>query len=171
MLAITNLSFSQNDTGSVDATVGVAQNGLGATIDFNLFNNNSRESYFQGGVLATSSQFDYLDQKIDYNLFTLSINYFHEIIGDKAGDYKIYLGAGLTGGYEYVNNGKNELPNGALVKSLSDLVYGANIGIDSDIFLNDKLSVVVRLREYWHVYSEIGNLTYYAGAGIKYYIY
>ena len=70
------ICFGQNDVGSVDVTIGVAQDGFGATFDYNLFNNNSRDSYFQAGVLATASTFDYKDLKINYNLFTLSVNYY-----------------------------------------------------------------------------------------------
>lgn len=164
-----NFVYSQKNIASVDVTLGVAQNGFGGSIDYNAFFSKSRDNYLQGGILATVSSFDYNEEKIDYNLFTFSLNYFHQVVGNRSGAFKVYLGAGLTGGYEYVNNGETVLPNGALISTKSDVVYGLNGGVDADIYMNDYFSFVVRLREYWHVYSEIGTLTYYAGAGVKYY--
>lgn len=166
---VMTIGYSQKNIASIDVTIGAAQNGIGGTIDYNAFFDTSRKAYLQGGLLVTSSELKRDQYSIKYNLFTFSVNYFHQIIGNRNGGFKTYLGAGLTGGYEYVNNGKTELDNGAIIITSSAPVYGANIGIDSDIYLSDYFSFIIRLREYWHVYSDIGSLTFFAGAGLKYY--
>ena len=169
-LLLTGFAYSQKQISSLDVTIGATQDGFAGSIDYNSFFDRSRKSYIQAGILVTDSKFNYKSFEIDYNILTFSLNYFHQFYGNRSGAFKIYGGVGLTGGYEYVNNGKNELPNGALLSTKSNAVYGANVGIDSDIYLNDKFSFVIRLREYWHVYSDIGTLIPYGGLGIKYYI-
>jgi len=47
------------------------------------------------------------------------------------------------------------------------VVFGAYVGLDADIFVSPVIALNIKLNETYHFNSEIGELTPYAGLGIK----
>ena len=59
-------------------------------------------------------------------------------------DILLYAGIAALGGYEFVNNGENIMPNGATLQNQSRWVYGVSPMISLETYFHDRLVFVLR---------------------------
>ena len=167
LTAITS-NYSLAQDGAASVSLGVTQEGLGSILSYNYYVDKYHSDFVQGSILITNSKYKYnSDIKIPYNEFTFNIGYFKSVFKNRTEAFKVSVGIGAVGGYEAINNGENELTNGAVLETKSGFIYGAFIGLDTDIYLNDKFSFIVKANEYYHVNSDLGNFIPYAGIGLR----
>lgn len=153
---------------ALSTTGGITEDGFGLLSSYNYYLRN--DNFIQASVFVSFAKDHYKENlKIPYNDFTVNAGYFQNVYSTKNKLLKISLGLGGIFGYESVNRGDRELANGALVMSKSGFIYGAFIGFDTDIYLNDKVSVVVKANEFYHHNSNLGQFTGYCGLGIRYF--
>ncbi|MDN4754841.1 conjugal transfer protein TraO [Porphyromonadaceae bacterium W3.11] len=74
----------------------------------------------------------------------LQVGYMHPILSDGGKNIFFYLGATGLGGYEEVNGGKADLPDGAILLDKSRLVYGGALQASVELFLTDSWLFVVK---------------------------
>lgn len=159
-------TYGQNS--AVSITSGITEDGYAVLASYNYYLKN--DNFVQISTFVSFAEDDYLkDLKIPYNDFTVNAGYYARILKTKNNAVKISLGAGAVFGYESVNQGDRELENGALVKSESGFIFGGFAGLDADIFLSDKISVIGKFNQYYHHNSDIGQFTPYAGFGLRYF--
>lgn len=159
-------SYGQNS--AISLTSGITEDGSAVLASYNYYLKN--DNFIQGSVFVSFARDKYLsDISIPYNDFTVNAGYYKKIIKSRNNFLKVSLGIGGVFGYETVNKGNKELSNGALVMSESGFIYGAFVGLDTDIYLSDKFSVVLKINEYYHHNSDVGQFVAYAGVGIRYF--
>lgn len=90
-------------------------------------------------------------QTYDYRSFDvplldglLQLGYMHPVLSDGGKNVFLYLGASGLGGYEEVNRGNADLPDGAKLLARSRWVYGGALHASVELFLTDSLLLVVR---------------------------
>lgn len=74
----------------------------------------------------------------------LQVSYNHPLLKSRGRDLLLYAGAGVLGGYEFVNKGESVLPNGATLQNGSRWIYGGALMGSMEVFLSDWLVLVVR---------------------------
>ena len=165
LIPLSNTSNAQD--GAVAFTGGITSGGFGSLISYNYYWDRYQTDFIQGSILLTNSYQKTNDIKVPYNEFTLNIGYYKNIFENRSGALKIAAGVGGVFGYEAVNNGNNELPDGSIILSNSNFIYGAFAGLDIDIFLTDKYSLVLKANEYYHANSKLGEFMPYIGTGVR----
>ncbi|WP_289034983.1 conjugal transfer protein TraO [uncultured Flavobacterium sp.] len=162
------ISSAKSQESAIAVTGGMTEDGSAVLVSYNY--NLKTDDFIQGSVFISFAKDDYLsDVSIPYNDFTVNAGYYKRILKTKNNFLKISLGLGGVFGYESVNNGDRELENGALVMSESKFIYGAFLGLDTDIYLSDNFSVTIKANEYYHHNSDVGQFVPYLGAGIRYF--
>lgn len=68
----------------------------------------------------------------------------HPVLSDGGKNIFLYLGATGLCGYEEVNGGKIDLPDGAVLLDKSRWVYGGALHASAELFLTDSWLLVVR---------------------------
>lgn len=169
LCTFSTICYSQSlQRNSIALTGGYAENGIGTNLSFNVMLDDY--NYIQGSILTSFGNYKDETYKIPYNLFTLNIGYFKNIYTNKPRTVLSAIGAGIVGGYEEVNKGDNQLYTGAKLISKSGFIYGAFLSSETEVILSDKLSALLKINEFYHVNSSVGNFTLYGGAGIIFYI-
>ena len=74
-------------------------------------------------------------------------------------------------GYELVNGGQNELSNIVFINGESKLIYGAVVGAEIDVIISNRLSIVAKTSQFYHVNSDFGKFTNFSGLGLRYYFF
>lgn len=161
-------SQAQGYSDGFSATLGAVQNGIGGLFSYNYFLD--RHDFIEGSVLLTASNHKYLeDIKIPYNDFTVNIGYSKNVYYNYQNTFNINLSAGGVFGYETLNKGDTNLPNGALIISKPGFIYGAYLGADFDISISDNASIILKTNEFYHANSSLGQFLPYAGIGVRFY--
>ncbi|MCK0192900.1 conjugal transfer protein TraO [Arenibacter sp. F20364] len=157
-----------NLASSVGVSGGYVEDGFAAMGTFNFHPN--RFKYFQISVLAAFAE-DRGTQDIPYNVFTIQPGLMYRLYISRIKTFSVHAGGGGLFGYEVINNGSNELPNGAIIDGRSQFIYGAWIGAEAELALGDDFSLLIKANEYYHVNSDVGNFYPYAGVGIRYFLF
>lgn len=148
--------------------VGVIQDGIGATLNYNYFID--RHDFIVGSLLLTSSKYKYTSEiNIPYNDFTFNVGYSKSVYYSDENTFNINLDAGVVFGYQTINNGNPVLSNGSIILSKPGFVYGGFLGVDLDYSISDQYSIVVKGTEFYHMNSTLGKLFPYIGVGIRFY--
>lgn len=167
MLSVPSLFFAQQPSLGISggyttngfAVLGVYYHGLSDRSDIHI------SLYFS----VAESKSDAM--KVPYNDLSLNIGYYYKILQDRYNRFHLSLGLGGLVGYEIINNGDNELPNGAVIDGESQLIYGGFVGGEAEYALSDTFSLILVANEFYHVNSDLGNTSFYGGLGIKYTLY
>ncbi|ASO08410.1 MULTISPECIES: conjugal transfer protein TraO [Flavobacteriaceae] len=158
-----------NLASSVGVSGGYVEDGFAAMGTFNFHPN--RFQYFQISVLAAFAK-DKGTNDIPYNIFTIQPGVYYRVyISPRRKNFSVFLGGGGLFGYEVINNGSNELPNGAIINGKSQFIYGAYLGGEAEIALSNDFSFLIKANEYYHVNSDVGNFYPYAGVGLRYFLF
>jgi len=158
-----------NLASSVGISGGYVEDGYGAMGTFNFHPN--RYKYFQLSILASFAE-DKGRNDIPYNIFTVQPGIFYRVyISPRRKNFSVHLGGGGLFGYEVINNGSNELPNGALIDGKSQFIYGAYLGAEAEVAIGNDFSLLIKANEYYHANSDVGNFYPYVGAGLRYFLF
>ena len=156
---------------SVGLSAGYSEDGYAVLFNYNY--HNGRSSYVHVGLFASFAvDKETVGYEIPYNIFNIQPGYYFRLIQSKGfKPFSLYLGGGGILGYEILNNGNNELSNGALIDAKSQFIYGGFVGLEMDYAFSDDWSFVVKANEYYHVNSEVGNWYPYIAVGLRFYLY
>lgn len=156
---------------SIGLSGGYVEDGYGGMFNFNF--QKDRYSYWHFGVFAGFTvDRETQGYEIPYNVINFQPGYFRRIVQSRGfKPISLYLGAGGVLGYEIVNNGSNELFNGAEITAESQFIYGGFVGLELDYAFSESWSLVAKANEYYHVNSDIGNWYPFIGVGLRYYLY
>ncbi|MBR8713348.1 conjugal transfer protein TraO [Porphyromonas levii] len=88
--------------------------------------------------------YDYRSYKVPALDALLQLGYMHPILSDGGKNIFLYLGGAGVGGYEEVNSGNSDLPDGAKLLDRTRWVYGGALHASVEVFLTDSLLLVVR---------------------------
>lgn len=163
-------SKAQNYASAIDAFLGATQDGTAAMLTYNYFID--RDDYIQSSIYISFNEDEQKNIKIPYNNFTLNVGYFFSVFKNIRKTFKINPGFGVLGGYEAINDGSLELPNGAIINDKSKFIYGLFGSLELEHSLGDgDFSVLLKYNQYYHVNSDLGNFIPSLGLGIRYYIF
>lgn len=122
------------------------------------------------GAEYLQKQYGYKDELIPVSQFTAESGYLINVLSDHSKTVFFSLGGSLMAGYETVNRGKKDLPDGALLISDGQLLYGGAVAFEIETFLSDRLVLLVNVRERILYGSTVGKFHFQLGMGFKYII-
>ncbi|WP_205764430.1 conjugal transfer protein TraO [Arenibacter sp. 6A1] len=158
-----------NYASSIGLSTGYAEDGIGIMANYNYHLN--RYSYAQLGVFGAIAE-DKGTYDIPYTIFTVQPGYFRKIWEERNFKrYSLHLGGGGLLGYEVINNGNNDLENGALINGKSQFIYGLFLGLEAEIRLGSSFSLLLKGNEFYHFNSDVGNFYPYIGLGLRYFLF
>jgi len=166
LLLGSHIVSSQSHKIAFSLTGGIVQDGFGgmATLDYKV----NDFDYLQFNVQASFTTLDRNNVDIPVNTYSFNPGFFFDVIRNNARTFALSLGAGGIIGYESINNGDETLENNQILNvATNTLIFGAYAGLDADIFLSPVISLNIKLNENYHINSEIGEFTPYAGLGVK----
>lgn len=169
LLLTTGKSYSQSYSDGFTVNLGVVQDGMAGLFNYNYFVD--RHDFIDAGLLVTVANYKYKEEiKIPYNDFTFNAGYSKNVFYNYQNTFNINIGAGGIFGYETINKGNKILENGALILSESGFIYGAYLGLDLDYSLSDVLSASLKVNQYYHANSSLGEFVPFVGLGARIYI-
>ena len=160
----TCLSYSQYAK-SLDVTAGIADSGYGAEIAYNHYN--YRMNYFQAFASFEFDELIYNQFEVPYMFGGIGFGYFMPIAMDRREQFMVSMGGGGIVGYEFINEGKKELPNGALIKSEEGIIFGLFAGVEFENRITQGIKLVVKAKQQYRINSDLGNFSTYAGIGVR----
>lgn len=157
----------------ISGNLGYSDNGVATLFNVAYSFQNIKQDFFELGFYSGFLNETETEHKIDVNVHTLNLGYFRKIdfLSVQKDYFLVYAGVGGVIGKETINNGNESLPNGALITSRDGSIYGGYAGVQGDLFLTDRFSLLARYTHYYHVNSEIGKSKFMAGLGLKYVIF
>ncbi|AWX44792.1 hypothetical protein HME9304_01797 [Flagellimonas maritima] len=159
----------QRSKTAVEFAPGYAQEGFGIKGAFNYYHN--RTDYLHANILATfSKEKTSTAVTVPYNIFLFNAAYFTPVIKSKDNSNSLYTGGGISLGYESINGNEPDLEDNSLLVSESGLLYGFYGGINADYFLSDSFSLILPIDLFYHFGSDLGNIHFFTGLGVRYHI-
>ena len=168
MLCITSLSAQTLINSSIDITAGYTPDGYAINANYNIVFD---PSYMKLGMYVSSSkEITTENYEIPYSIFSVNAGYFYPLITSNNQIFVFSAGGGVLAGYEIVNNGSKELPNGSLIDSQSNFIYGGFATGELEIGITNRFYILAKATEYYHLNSDLGAATFYGGIGARFYI-
>lgn len=146
---------------------GITSEGYAAMLSYDAYH---YRDYIEVSLLLTSSIHKYKDYKLPYQSFSLNFGYSKNIYESVRSTQIVNISAGANIGFENINNGEIVLENGATISNKSSLIYGLYVGIEPEFYINDYISLTLKVNEYYNIKSSLGNFTPFIGVGIKYFL-
>ena len=115
-------------------------------------------------------EYRYRTQLIPRSQFTIEGGDYVPFLSNRGKD--LFLSAGLSAlaGYEVVNWGETRLRDGASLRSGDGFIYGLVPALEAELFLSDRIVLLLNLRQRVLFGSDVGNFNTLAGFGIKFMI-
>lgn len=114
--------------------------------------------------------YPYKDISLPQSQFTVDAGYFLNLLSDVHKTFFVSIGASVMGGYETVNWGDKKLYDGATITNEDTLLYGGALTFETEIFLTDRIVLLVNVRERMLAGSSFGLLNTLPGLGLKFII-
>lgn len=100
----------------------------------------TQTNYWVIGLSATREMYRYKDAYLVPILdYLVNVGYMHPVVSDPWKNFIIYLGGRAVGGYEEVNGGVKDLPNGVQLLTHSAIVYGGGLSASFEFMVGDNL--------------------------------
>lgn len=163
------LSAQGNYNSALSGSIGYAQDGIGFDMSYNF--NLNRYEFIQTSLMATFADKKYKSYLIPADIYTANVGYFSNIFGSRRNFLKSSLGGGALFGYEDINSKNKILENGALLLSESKFIYGFFVAFETDFYISDYYSFILKFQESYHVNSDAGKFMPYVSVGLRYFIY
>ena len=112
----------------------------------------------------------YKETKIPVAQFTAEGGYYFKILSDARKIVFLYAGASALAGYETVNWGDRILFDGSTLRDRDAFVYGGALTLDMEIYVADRIALLVNLRERCLWGGDTQKFHTQWGAGIKFVI-
>jgi len=135
---------------------------------FSSYTKNENRWVFGGEYLEKC--FLYRDFSIPQTQITVEGGYYLSFLSDGSKTVFFSLGASFLTGYETVNWGKKQLPDGATIQNKDSFLYGCALTLETEVFLTDWLVLLVSVRERVLGGSSVGLLNTEMGLGVKFII-
>ncbi|OBW41810.1 Conjugative transposon protein TraO [Chryseobacterium sp. MOF25P] len=94
---------------------------------------------------------EYSRQTVNYKSLSIPVeNYLSEVgygfhlIGDYKRNINLYTSISATAGYESINNGNSELPDGGLIIDQDNFIYGAGGRLSLETYVTDHLVLLIQ---------------------------
>ena len=120
---------------------------------------------------------EYLEKRHPYkatNLpqaqFTAEGGYYWKFLSDGSKTVFFSLGTSFLTGYETINWNNDLLPDGATLQHKDTFLYGGALTLEMETFLNDRVVLLVNVRERLLFGSSVGKFNTQLGLGIKFII-
>lgn len=163
------LVTAQNTTTALSLSGGYIDNGFGIDATYNHYL--TQDAKLHVGVFFSSFTQDFRAEEIPNSIVTLNASYNQVVWANYSKAVRISLGLGAVAGYEWINNGEDRLPSGAIVNGENTFIYGLSGGGEADITLTDQFSLLLQFIEYYHINSDTGNFMPYASIGLRYFLF
>jgi len=115
-------------------------------------------------------RYPYKDLSLPQSQFTAEAGYCLKFLSDGSKTVFSALGASVLGGYETVNWNKKKLPDGATLQNKDGFLYGGALTLETEIFLCDRIVLLVNVRERLLGGSSVGLFNTAVGLGLKFII-
>ncbi|MDC6367207.1 MULTISPECIES: conjugal transfer protein TraO [Flavobacteriaceae] len=167
LLGVAFTGHAQRSKSAFGVSGGYVPDGFGIEASFNHYHN--RTDFIKIATLATlaNEPFD-ADLEIPYQNYLLNAGYYTALMQSPSSGMTFAVGAGISFGYESINNGEQQLSNGSVILSESGFVYGLTAGADYDVFLSSSISLFVPINFIYQFNSDMGNNLIYGGLGLRY---
>ncbi len=160
-------AFSQSYSNTFSVNGGIFGDGYGGGITYN--SNLSDYTFTQIGLDVCMATYSFGDTSVPYSSFTASYSYFLTVYSRNRKMQSLSIGGGAIAGYELANNGNTDITNVVSLEGNSKFIYGGVATIDLDIILSERISLVIKSSQFYHMNSDFGKLTNFSGMGIRYY--
>ena len=169
VFCISNSIYSQRFSWASSLSGGYVQEGFSglATIEYGL----NSKNYLHVGVQASFSNLKAEDDlSIPLNIYTVNVGYFIDVFLNDRRNLAIALGFGGVFGKEFINDSNTDLGFGRSILIDDQLLFGAFVGADLDLYVSQKIAINFKANQYYHASSDTGKLTPYFGLGFKFII-
>ena len=122
------------------------------------------------GVEYLEKRHPYKDTNIPQSQFTVDAWYYLKFLSDWRKTFFLSFGASAMAGYETVNWNNKLLPDGATINNKDAFLYGGAVTLESEVYLTDRLVLLVNVRERLLAGSSVGKFNTQAGLGVKFII-
>lgn len=156
---------------SIGLSGGYATDGVGFFMQYNHYVDKESKQKIQVGLSYSIASQKVSSISIPYNDIGLTVGYGRIVYESQYEQFLASVQGGGIVGYEVINNGNIDLNNGSSINAESQLIYGAYIGTDFSYFISDYLALNLVVNQYYHANSDLGNFSFYAGIGTKFFIY
>lgn len=165
LLLISYCSYSQlYDSKYLKASVGYEKNGYIGNISY--INHIGTDRFFEFGAEMEIEKYKFENQNIPVQLAIFNTSYYHQIFSFSLEDRTVlYLGGGVLGGYEWINNDKKNLPNNQELLINSKFIYGLTGGFFLKIRLFDvgrhvdnTVSLILETKYNYFINSQVGTI-------------
>ena len=102
--------------------------------------------------------------------FTAEGGYYYKFLTDGSKTFFLYIGGSVLTGYETVNWGEKRLYDGSTILNRDRFLYGCGVTLQADIFLTDRLLLVLAGRERILWGTTTGHFHTQFGIGLKFII-
>ncbi|WP_134344417.1 conjugal transfer protein TraO [Flavobacterium psychrophilum] len=162
-LLISALSFAQQKTSSLSFLGGITEKkGLGFMANYTYSTNNSNYEFALIHSLFKDENFE--NNPINYSNTTLNVGYLNTVVRNTNNSIALNLGVGVIGGYESVPKQNEPI----IVNSKSGFIAGAYAVIQTDFYISDTFSIIVRAQENYLAISTSGKFNPYLAGGVKF---
>ena len=143
-------------------------NGFHAGIAFSQYTKNANRWVL--GVEYLEKRHPYRDTNIPQSQFTVDAGYYLKFLSDRRKTVFVSIGGSAVAGYETVNWNDKVLFDGATIQNGDAFLYGGTVTLESEIYLADRLVLLVIVRERLLIGSSVGKFNTLPGVGVKYII-
>jgi len=159
------------------------QRGLQATVG--TVNNLNVSDFHIGAAFSTYTQKrnrwvfggEYLEKNhlyseffIPQSQFTIEGGYYVNFLSDRSKTFFFSVGTSALAGYETINFGRQLLPDGATIENRDGFIYGGALTFETEIFLIDRIALLVNVRQRGVFGSSVGRFNTQFGTGLKFII-
>ena len=135
---------------------------------FSVYTKNGNRWVFGGEYLE--KRFRYRDWSIPQSQFTAEAGYYLKFLSDGSKTLFLSFGASVLAGYETVNWNKKVLADGASLNNRGGFLYGGALTLETEIFLCDRIVLLVNVRERLLGGSSVGLFNTQPTVGLKFII-
>lgn len=122
------------------------------------------------GAEYLNRYYPYKDGRIPVAQFTGEGGYYYKFMADASKTLLFYLGASAMAGYETVNWGDKLLYDGSTIQNKDRFLYGGAITLQVDVYLTDKVILLLTGRERILWGTTTGHFHTQFGVGLKFMI-
>lgn len=141
-----------------------------------------QRAFYGGMALSIYTQNDsrwifgaeFLQKKLDYKQIQIPVaqftgegGYYYSFLSDPSKTFLLSIGASGLTGYETSNWGNKTLFDGATLTNKDAFVYGGAVTLELEIFITDRIILLVNARERILWGSSIGKYSTQLGTGVK----
>ena len=99
------------------------------------------------GAEYLQKSYGYRNMQIPRAQFTLEGGYFLKFLSDPSKTFFLSIGGSALAGYETVNWGDKQLPDGSLLTTKDAFIYGGAVTLELESYITDRIVLLASIRE------------------------